>query len=71
MSWMGKLYEAVHERQAFRIASLHELITEDEGAARDDTKQGVIRDLALRRHRASGDARILQETWRRLHPMAA
>ena len=55
----------------FRIASLHELITEDEGAAWDDTKQGVIRDLALRRHRASGDARILQETWRRLHPMAA
>ena len=71
MSWLGKLYEAAREHQAFHIASLHELIEEQQAATWDRTKQAVIHDLALQRHRASGDARILQETYRRLHPRVA
>lgn len=71
MSWMGKLYEAAHEYQGFRIASLYELISEEQAVQWADTKQAVIEDLDLRRHRASGDARILQETWRRLQRVAA
>lgn len=71
MSWMGKLYEAASKHQAFRIASLHELIDDDQVSDWDRTKQAVIHDLALQRHRASGGARILHETYRRLHPLAA
>ena len=71
MSWMGKLYDVAHEHQAFRIACLRELIGEEQIASWDQTKKTVIRDLGLRRHRASGDARILQETYRRLHAIAA
>ena len=71
MSWMGKLYEAAHETQRFRIASLHGLVEHQRLARWDRTRDQVVHDLALKRHRASGDARILQETWRRLHAVAA
>lgn len=71
MSWMGKLYDAAHMHQSFRIASLQELIDEEQMSAWAQTRDRVVSDLALRRHRASGDARILQETWRRLQAQAA
>lgn len=71
MSWLGKLYDAAHQHPAFQIASLHELISQEQAASWDRTKDAVIQDLGLRRHRASGDARILQETWRRVQVQAA
>jgi hypothetical protein len=71
MCWIGKLYDAAHERQRFRIAPLHELVAQDGLERWDQTRDQVVHDLALKRHRASGDARILQETWRRLHACAA
>ena len=71
MSWLGKLFDVARERQRFRIASLHELVPQAQLADWDRTKEAVIRDLGLQRHRASGDARVLQETWRRLELRAA
>ena len=66
MSWMGKLFDAANMYQAFRIAALTELLDEDQLDRWSSVKQAVAEELGLRRHRASGDALILQETWRRV-----
>ena len=66
LSWMGKLFDAANMHQAFRIAALAELLDEDQLDRWNTVKQAVAEELGLRRHRASGDARILQETWRRI-----
>ena len=71
MSWVGKLYDAANMRQAFRVADIAELLDQAQQAAWHETKRRVATELGLRRHRASGDARILQETWRRLNRRAA
>lgn len=71
MSWLGKLYDAANMPQTFRVAALNDLLADDQLSVWDHTKAVVTEDLALRRHRASGDARILQETWRRTHKRAA
>ena len=66
MSWLGKLFDAANMLQAFRIAALTELMDEEQFSRWDLVKRQVAEEMGLRRHRASGDARILQETWRRL-----
>jgi len=66
MSWLGKLYDAANMQQAFKVADIADLMDDDQRTHWDEIKQGVAQDLGLRRHRASGDARVLQETWRRL-----
>lgn len=71
MSWLGKLFDAANVPQTFRIASLRELMNEYQLEHWDAVKQKVSDDLALRRHRASGDARILQETFKRTQQSAA
>ena len=67
MSWLGKLYDAANVVQGFRVADIVELMDEYMLGQWHDVKQQVAEELGLPRHRASGDARILQETWRRLH----
>jgi hypothetical protein len=67
MSWVAKLYDAAGMLQTFRIADISELISEQQHALWKTAKQDVARELALERRRASGDARVLQETWRRLN----
>lgn len=71
MSWLGKLYDAANLPQTFRVAPLQELMKEQQMAAWDETKSRVMEELSLQRHRASGDARILQETYRRTERIAA
>lgn len=66
MSWLGKLFDAANMSQTFRVADIAELMDEDQRNRWHAVKQQVADELGLRRHRASGDARILQETWRRL-----
>jgi hypothetical protein len=67
MSWVAKLFDAAAMLQRFRIADISELIAHDQHALWRTTKEQVGEQLGLRRHRASVDARILQETWLRLH----
>jgi hypothetical protein len=71
MSWLGKLYDAAGIRQTFRVADITGLIDEEQRGRWHAVKQQVVEELGLRRHRASGDARILQETWRRVSRRAA
>lgn len=71
MSWLGKLYDAANMQQRFRVAGIAELIDEQQRSCWHEVKREVAEEMGLRRHRASGDARILQETWRRLSRRAA
>ncbi len=66
ISWIGKLYELTGITQRFSLESLRRLITETQIARWNPTKAAVIAELKLTRHRASTDAMILQETYRRL-----
>ena len=71
LSWMGKLFDAADMYQAFRIADISDLIDDEQQRRWHETKAQVVADLNIRRHRASGDAHILQETWRRLNQCVA
>lgn len=71
MPWIGKLYDAANMYQTFKIADIAELVSEEQRGQWDAVKQAVSESLGLRRHRASGDARVLQETWVQLSRRAA
>ena len=71
LSWMGKLFDVADLHQAFRIADISDLMNDEQQRRWQETKTQVVADLNIRRHRASGDAQILQETWRRLNQVAA
>lgn len=63
-SWLGALFDAVDSFPAFRLKDLRELLSEAEKAIWHATRDEVQQRLQLRRHRASSDARIIQETLR-------
>lgn len=71
MAWLAKLYDAAKMRQNFRVADISELIDESQHGRWQAVKREVAEELGLQRHRASGDARILQETLRRVTRRAA
>lgn len=63
-SWLGRLYDAAGNVPTFRLKDLRELLDEPQMAIWHPTRDEVEARLQLRRHRASTDARILQETLR-------
>ena len=65
-SWLATLYEAADRTPTFRLESLMTLLDERQLARWDATKARVFDEAALARHRASADARLLQETLLRL-----
>jgi len=65
-SWLAVLYEAACRVPTFRLESLGALLTQDEIDRWPATKQRVASELALPRHRACADARLLQATFSRL-----
>ena len=67
LSWLGKLYNIAELTQLYNLESLRALMSEQQSELWHETKEMVIHDFNLKRHRASADAKILQETMRRLH----
>lgn len=65
-SWLAVLYEAAHRVPTFRLESLGVLLTPDEIDRWAAARQQVTAELALPRHRACPDARLLQATIRHL-----
>ena len=66
LSWLGKLYDAAALPQMFRLESLRALLSDEQAARWHPVKEAVMRDSHLARHRASADALLLQETWKRI-----
>ena len=63
--WMARLYDAANIAPQFKLADLHEIISEHQEALWHATKDHVVQELRIKRHRASNDARVLQLTWLR------
>ena len=59
-AWLARLFESAELSPRFHLRHLRELLDEREVEHFDDTRAAVARELQLRRHRASSDARVLQ-----------
>lgn len=70
ISWLGKLFDLIQVPQLFRLDSLRTLMSEEQVAQWHPTKDAVIEELNLDRHRASWDALIIQETFKRTRALA-
>jgi hypothetical protein len=60
--WLSVMYDAVDLVPSFEFKDIRELLSECEKTLWHATRAAVEVRLALRRHRASGDARTLFET---------
>lgn len=63
LSWVGLLFDVAEIQQQFRLESLHVLLQEEQKLLWDRAKLQVMTELELNRHRASNDARIIQQTF--------
>ena len=67
-AWLARLFESAAITPSFRLRHLRELMSETAAERFDDAREIVARNLQLRRHRASSDARVLQlslaKVWR-------
>jgi len=59
-AWLARLFESADTSPAFKLRHLRELMSEIGAEHFDETREIVARNLQLRRHRASSDARVLQ-----------
>lgn len=70
-TWLALLFEHAGLVPRFKLQPLRLLLTEAQQLIWDDTRAGLMRELALERHRASSDARLLQQTYLRTLTAAA
>jgi hypothetical protein len=67
-AWLARLFESASASPSFQLRHLRELLSENAAERFDDARELVARNLQLRRHRASSDARVLQlslaKVWR-------
>jgi DNA polymerase III epsilon subunit-like protein len=69
-TWLSVLFEAAGLVPSFRLEHLLVLMNECSSAHWNEIRSKVERDMNMRRHRASNDARVLQTTWLRLQEAA-
>lgn len=61
--WLRKLYDRAKVEVGFRLSSLEMIMKESQYAIWDQTKTDLCRLHNVRRHRASGDATLIQQTF--------
>ena len=61
-AWLNRLFDSAQMFPRFSLQSLRSLLSEDEAAVWHATKAEVQAGLEARRHRASADARVLQQS---------
>ncbi len=64
--WMVKLFEAAQLPMSFQLSTIEQVLREAQILQWDAMKKQVTDDLGVRRHRASHDAWIIQQTYVRL-----
>ena len=67
-SWLSTLFYAAKIQQKFRFSMLDLILLEEQMEHWHSTKDSVIREFDLKRHRASLDAIIIQKTYERTRP---
>lgn len=61
--WIDKLFYTCGMSAAFSVSSLELILSEEQMTAWHATKDRVARAMDAKRHRASVDALIIQQTW--------
>ena len=64
--WVSRLFDSAGLVPRFRLEDLRVLLSEDQAARWGAIKAAVMEELALTRHRASNDARVLQLSLQRV-----
>lgn len=64
--WLVKLFQAADIAMQFNISPIEVLLNEQQMHIWHIIKKEVTQDLKLQRHRASSDAKVIQETYMRL-----
>lgn len=67
-TWLSTLFYAAKIPQYFSFSMLDLILIEEQMEIWHSTKDGIIRELDLKRHRASYDAIIIQKTYERTRP---
>ena len=62
-TWLGRLFDVAGCSPHFKLDNLRALLTDAQAAQWHEVKQSVAQRLGLQRHRASADARLLQQTY--------
>ncbi|MEC8443600.1 MAG: hypothetical protein VXZ05_05305 [Pseudomonadota bacterium] len=65
-SWIGRLFDEADLVQRFRIETINKRLSMEEMERWADTKADLWDELAVNRHRAANDVRVLQETFLRV-----
>ncbi|WP_319381810.1 hypothetical protein [Thiomicrorhabdus sp.] len=63
--WLNKLFFAAGKRMEFSISPLEMILSEHQMMLWHDVKDQLLSETDLKRHRASNDAWIIQETYNR------
>ena len=63
--WLTTLFHEARMPMTFRVSPLELILSEDQMERWHDTKDQVLAEASAHRHRASFDAWIVQETYRR------
>ncbi|MGM0537474.1 MAG: hypothetical protein ACQEUN_16860 [Pseudomonadota bacterium] len=69
-TWLSLLFHHAGMLPAFRLEALRILLSEAQQALWSQTKEAVIREQGIHRHRAGEDARLLQLTYLRTLALA-
>ena len=69
-SWLAYLFETAAIKQLFKLESVSALLDENQQALWHDTKEQLADRLSITRHRASGDAKLLQQTWQHVEQLS-
>lgn len=68
--WITKLFHEGQVEPRFRTSALEMILSEDQMTRWHATKDRVLDELNLTRHRASYDALVIQQTWARTREKA-
>ena len=68
--WLATLFHAARTPMQFHVSPLELILSESQMACWHREKDAVVASLDLSRHRASHDAWIIQETYRRTRSLA-
>jgi hypothetical protein len=67
--WLIQLFHQARVRQCFTVSALEMILNERQMAIWHETKDRVIKDMVLTRHRASFDAMIIQKTYTEMYAL--
>lgn len=69
-SWLALLFDAAGITQRFKLESLRALLSDLQVSRWHETKEKVASEIDCQRHRASHDARVIQQTYEQTAKLA-